>query len=64
MFRSHDHPQKAYTVPCKSYNLKQSVNSFVMLTLVLWQHVVFLRVSHTVFGYHPVSRCTTHDAQP
>ena len=28
MFRSHDH-----------HNLKHSVNYFVMLTLVLWQHV-------------------------
>jgi len=26
-----------------------SVNYFVMLTLVLWQHVVFLCVSRTVF---------------
>jgi len=35
MFRSHDHPQGAYIVPCYSYNLKHSVNYFVMLTLVL-----------------------------
>jgi len=37
MFRSHDHPQGGYNVPCKSYDLKHSVNYFVMLTLVLWQ---------------------------
>ena len=39
MFRSYDHPQGAYIVPCQSYNLKHLVNYFVMLTLVLWQHV-------------------------
>ena len=26
MFRSYDHPQGAYIVPCYSYNLKRSVN--------------------------------------
>ena len=26
MFRSHDHPHRAYIVPCLSYNLKHSVN--------------------------------------
>ena len=49
MFRSHDHPQRAYIVPCYSYNLKHSVNYFVMLIVVLWQHVVFLCVSGTLF---------------
>jgi len=49
MFRSHDHPQRAYIVPCYSYNLKHSVNYFVMLIVVLWQHVVFLCVSRTLF---------------
>ena len=49
MFRSHDHPQGAYIVPCYRYNLKYSVNYFVMLPLVLWQHVVFLCVSRTLF---------------
>ena len=49
MFRSHNHPQGAYIFPYQSYNLKHSVNSFVMLTLVLWQQVVFLCVSRTVF---------------
>ena len=49
MFRSHDHPHGAYTVPCYSYNLKHSVNYFVMLSLVLWQRVVFLCVSRTLF---------------
>jgi len=38
MFRTHDHPQGVYVVPCKSYHLKHSVHYFVMLTLVLWQH--------------------------
>ena len=32
MFRSHNHPQGAYIVLCWSYNLKHSVNYFVMLT--------------------------------
>jgi len=49
MFRSHDHLQAAFIVPCWSYNLKHSVNYLVMLTLVLWQHVVFLCVSRTLF---------------
>ena len=31
MFRSHNHPQRAYIVPCESYNLKHLVNYFVML---------------------------------
>ena len=31
MLRSHNHPQGAYIVPCKSYNLKHSVNYIVML---------------------------------
>jgi len=30
MFRSHGHPQGAYIVPCESYNLKHSVNYFVV----------------------------------
>jgi hypothetical protein len=29
---------------------KHSVNYFVMLSLVLWQHVVFLCVSRALFG--------------
>jgi len=49
MFRSHDHPQTAYIVPCWNFNVKHSVNYFIMLTLVLWQHVVLLCVSRTVF---------------
>jgi len=49
MFRSHDHPQGANIVSCYSYNLKHSVKYFVMLTLVLWQHVVFLCASRTLF---------------
>jgi len=49
MFRSHDHPQGAYIIPCYSYNLKHSVICFVILILVLWQHVVFLCVSRTLF---------------
>ena len=49
MFRSHDHLEGAYTVPCWSYNLKHSVNYFVMLTVVLWQRVVLLCVSRTLF---------------
>jgi hypothetical protein len=32
MFRSSDHPQGAYIVPCYSYILKQSVNYFVIST--------------------------------
>jgi len=32
-----------------SYNLNHSVNYFVMLTLVLWQHVMFLCVSRALF---------------
>jgi len=48
VFRSHDHPQGAYIVPCKNYNLKHSVNYFFMF-LMLWQHVVFLCVSRTLF---------------
>ena len=31
MFRSHDHPQGAYFVPCYSYSLKHSVIYFVIL---------------------------------
>jgi len=31
MFRSYDHPQGAYFVPCYSYSLKHSVIYFVIL---------------------------------
>jgi len=31
MFRSYDHPQEAYFVPCYSYSLKHSVIYFVIL---------------------------------
>jgi len=56
VFRSYDHPQGAYFVPCQSYNLKHTVNYFVMLTLVLWQRVVFLCVSRTVFRMSMIVR--------
>ena len=49
MFRTYDHPQGAYFVPCQCYNLKHSVSYFIMLTLALWQHVVFLCVNLTLF---------------
>jgi len=53
---------------------KHSVIYFVTLTLVVWQRVVFLCVSCTLFGMSlvmgvrhvlcSVRRYTTHDAQP
>jgi len=49
MFQSYDHPQGAYSVPCWSYNLKHSVNYFVVLTLMLRQRAVFSCVSRALF---------------
>ena len=39
MFRSYDHPQGAYTVPCYSYSLKTLSYLLLYINLVLWQHV-------------------------
>jgi hypothetical protein len=39
MFRSHDHPQGAYIVPCQSYSLKTLNDLHRYVELVLWQHV-------------------------
>jgi len=39
MFRSHDHPQEAYIVPCQSHNLKTLSDLLRYVSLVLWQHV-------------------------
>ena len=48
MFRTHDHPQGIYIVPCKSYNLKHSVNYFITLTRFC--------VSRTAYDSHTKTR--------
>jgi len=42
MFRSHDHPQGAYIVPCYSYSLKTLSDLLHYVNFVLWQHVDML----------------------
>ena len=37
MFRSYDHPQGAYIVPCYSYSLKILSDLHRYVELVLWQ---------------------------
>jgi len=71
MSRSHDHPQRAYFVPCWSYNLKRPVNYLAMLILVLWQHVLccvwVVRCLEWAWLWLCIvccARCTAHDAQP
>jgi len=38
VFRSYDHPQAAYIVPCWSYSLKTLSDLHRYVELVLWQH--------------------------
>jgi len=40
MFRSCDHSQGAYIVPCYSYSLKTVSDLLCYVELVLWQHVL------------------------
>jgi len=40
MFRSYDHPQGAYVVPCSSYSLKTLSDLLRYVNLVLWQRIL------------------------
>jgi len=40
IFRSYDHPQGAYIVPCQSYSLKTLSDLRRYVQLVLWQRVL------------------------
>ena len=70
MFRSHDHPQGAYIVPCQNYNLKHSVNYFVAwdcLSLRLNQSHAAQHKTHNHNQAHPKHRTThtqKHDMLP
>ena len=52
MFRSYDHLQGAYFVPCQSYSLKDLVIYFVMLIWCCGSVSCVMR--------HTLEQCTTH----
>ena len=68
MFRSYDHPQVAYIVPCKSYSLKTLSDLHRYVELVLWQPVLCeshatRRTTHIHSQAHS-EQYTTHTSLP